>query len=278
MLPANVGRFIRMKAHVLMRPREPWPYRSICDGLKKLGIEPITDGRCDPRYDMCITWNNYGITSRTTMRYREAGKPHLVIENGPRLRPEEFVIQKGGHNGPNFLIADQGGERADWLLSRMKKWVEQDDRLALVCGQRASLYSDVAMPREWPSNVVSKLQKADWTVRYRRHPDRDAKAPLPPDTIKTDHTQPITYDLPGTKFVAVYSSMSAIHAVLNGIPAAYGASRYMADEVCTRFDRTNLDDPSSFFMGDREPFFRKLAWNLWSREEIESGQAFKMYL
>lgn len=269
-----------MRAVILIRQKDPWPWKQVYQGLSALGVDCQFDTPNPDRADICVTWNEYGARGTTAKMFREAGKLHLCLENGPHLKPGQCIIQIGGHNGPMYLRPDGGGDRADWLLGMMKPWKKPGSGIALICGQRGGQYSPLAMPKEWPNKMAERLSFLGFDrILYRAHPERSISVPLPYFVIKTDTTQPISYDLPATDLVSVFSSMSAIHAVLRGIPATFSAERFIASEVVYPDNAiVDLNDPMTLPFPDREPFFRKLAWNLWDLDEVASGEAFKMYL
>jgi hypothetical protein len=266
-----------MRAAVLVRQRDGWPWEEIASGLRAIGIEPVfTTGPADA-YEIVVTWNDYGSRARTAEAARAKGALHLCLENGPGLDPRTVLIQVGGHNGPQFLRPSGGGERAKTYLPRLEPWRVTSHHLsALICGQRGGGYSPLAMPREWPGETAIKLQEIGFRrISYRPHPERDARAVIPKGVPITYSGNDLEYDLREVDLCVVFTSMAAIEAIMRGVPTIYCGPRHIASEVI----RSGLKPFSLHsLMVDREAFFRKLAWNIWSLDELASGQAFRAYV
>lgn len=99
-------------------------------------------------------------------------------------------------------------------------------------------------------------------VRIRQHPgERLPKVPL-------------DMELANAYAVIAWASGGALKAIAQGVPVFYGLPQWIgkdaAKPLCEGVERR--------FLGDRLPMFERLAWAMWSTDELETGEPFKCLL
>ena len=275
MLQADTAGGMAVRACVVCPQKPAWPWQVIARGLDAAGFDPIF-GHHDPAgFDLCVTWNDFGIRGKTGRAFRDAGVPHLVIENGPRVAGDSLLIQRGGHNGSRYLREAGETDRFSMWGREIEPW-RGENGFALILGQRGGKYSELAMPREWPREAAHALSDLGYAnMVYRPHPERAALAvKLPRGLSQQDPAKPLREALRGAAACVTFSSMGIVEALLQGVPSAFCAPRHIAEEIAAPsiFGLVTLGEP------DRRAFFQKLAWNIWEYREVENGLAFHAYL
>ena len=212
-------------------------------------------------------------------RYRNAGKPVVVIEVGGLRRNLSFKI---GINGIN-RDADFANQKFDdqrWPLFKheMRPW-NQTGELIVICGQHDSSEQWKGLPpmstwierqiqeirryttrpilvRPHPRNIISFDEKKFKNVKVR-HPKRD---------FRTYDDTDFKATLERTWAVINHSSNPAMESVIKGIPVFVSES-----SLCHDVGNTSLFDINTPAMPNRMQWANKLAYTEWFEDEIEQG-------
>ena len=113
------------------------------------------------------------------------------------------------------------------------------------------------MPAGWCEQAARKVRG-----RIRPHPGEGKPA------IALDD------DLKRARCVVTWGSGAALKALIAGVPVFYGMPKWIGAPASTLF----AGDVSAPVLGDRLAMFRRLAWAMWSVDEIASGQPFALLL
>lgn len=212
-------------------------------------------------------------------RFRNSGRPVVVIEVGGLKRNDSFKI---GINGINrdADFANQEFDEKRWPLfgHTLKPWNPTGD-IIVICGQHDASEQWKGLPRMslWIEKQINEIRK--YTTRpilVRPHPRNviqfkenkfsNVKVRLP----KRDYT---TYDdtdfkatLERTWAVVNHSSNPAMEAVIKGIPVFVSES-----SLCHDVGNINLSEINTPAMPNRHNWANKLAYTEWFPDEIEKG-------
>lgn len=212
-------------------------------------------------------------------RFRNSGRPVVVIEVGGLKRNDSFKI---GINGINrdADFANQEFDEKRWPLfgHTLKPWNPTGD-IIVICGQHDASEQWKGLPRMslWIEKQINEIRK--YTTRpilVRPHPRNviqfkenkfsNVKVRLP----KRDYT---TYDdtdfratLERTWAVVNHSSNPAMEAVIRGIPVFVSES-----SLCHDVGNINLSEINTPAMPNRHNWANKLAYTEWFPDEIEKG-------
>ncbi len=191
---------------------------------------------------------------------RAEGRDWFYGDHGYFRRGEYFRITKNAyqHDGSGTYRPD----RFRMLHRRplMPTW-RRDGSHVLVCPN-----SDIYMGlhgingAEWLKSVLKTLSE---------HTDR-------PIRVRWKHTSPqIRYDVAGAWAVVVFSSASALDALIGGVPV-FVLAPFAAGYRMGLSDLTQIEKP--IYPADREQFLWNLAHQQWTYAEIMRGQAWTALL
>lgn len=253
-------------ATILLREGPTYRIDAFITGLRALKFS-LT--RAEQRFvrpgDLLIIWNRNGQFDQIATRYEKDGATVLVVENGWIGRDghgRQFLAMcKSHHNGAGkWNVRDPS--RWEGFKIQVQPWREKGKHV-LIVPQRGIGPKGVAMPVEWPRQIVNRLRlRTKRTLRYREHPG------------VRRHDVPIEPDFVNAHAVVTWGSGGAIKAISQGIPVFYEMPDWIGAPAATR----GIDDIENVFLGDRLPMFRRLAWAMWRVDEIASGEAFKCLL
>lgn len=200
---------------------------------------------------MADTWESHGGTV-------------LVCENGyigkDQHGRQHYAISAHGHNGSGWMPNSTG--RFDKLGIELKPW-RTDGAHILVCGQRGIGSKTMASPVNWHEKAAAKIKGlTDKQIRIRPHPGKD-----PPKI-------PIDDDLVNAWACAIWSSSSGVKALVQGVPVAFAAPYWIAEDCAVRLE--NIAHPICDD-GKRLQAMEKVANGQWSVEEIEKGLPFALF-
>lgn len=213
-------------------------------GLERAGYMPVDGGAPAPE-DIVVMWNRHPRHEPLAREYERAGARVVVVENGylgkTWIGKKWFAISVGHHNG--------AGQWRDGGAARWDSWgVEMSPPRApggetVILGQRGIGEPGLASPVNWEHRA-----QARYGGRIRAHPGAGADS------------GDLLYDLRTASRVITWGSGAAVLAKLAGI------------EVINEF-------PQWIGAGDDGlATFRRLAWAMWTAEEVESGEAFRWLL
>tara|TARA_A100001015_G_scaffold215910_1_gene242445 strand:+ start:1164 stop:2033 length:870 start_codon:yes stop_codon:yes gene_type:complete len=212
-------------------------------------------------------------------RYRNAGKPVIVIEVGGLRRNLSFKI---GINGINrdADFANQNFDNSRWPLfsHELRPWNPTGD-LIVICGQHDNSEQWKGLPRmsQWIEQQINEIRK--YTTRpilVRPHPRnvinfdenkfRNVKVRLPKRDFRTYDDTDFKATLERTWAVVNHSSNPAMEAVIKGIPVFVSES-----SLCHDVGNVQLADINTPAMPNRHSWADQLAYTEWFEDEIEKG-------
>ena len=212
-------------------------------------------------------------------RYRNAGKPVIVIEVGGLRRNLSFKI---GINGINrdADFANQNFDNSRWPLFKheLRPWNPTGD-LIVICGQHDNSEQWKRLPRmsSWIEQQINEIRK--YTTRpilVRPHPRnvinfdenkfKNVKVRLPKRDYRTYDDTDFKATLERTWAVVNHSSNPAMEAVIKGIPVFVSES-----SLCHDVGNVKLSDINTPAMPNRIGWANKLAYTEWFEDEIEQG-------
>jgi len=212
-------------------------------------------------------------------RYRNNGKPVIVIEVGGLRRNLSFKI---GINGINrdADFANQQFDEERWPLFKheLRPWNPTGD-LIVICGQHDTSEQWKGLPKmsNWIEQQIIEIRK--YTTRpilVRPHPRntitfdenkfRNVKVRLPKRDFRTYDDTDFKATLERTWAVINHSSNPAMEAVMKGIPVFVSES-----SLCHDVGNTKLADINKPAMPNRLRWANMLAYTEWFEDEIEQG-------
>jgi len=207
--------------------------------------------------DVLVIWNRYSGTAETAAHFESMGARVLVAENCPLgndWRGGAWFSLAGRH------VAMTGGDIRDGGASRWDGWgvelapFRADGTETVILAQRGIGHNDVRSPVMWAETTQRKHGG-----RIRTHPG-NSKPP------------PLADDLENAKEVITWSSAGAVQALAMGIPVWHDHPQFAMAAGCRRLSL----HPSAPARDEaaRLAAFRRLAWAMWTVQEIESGEAF----
>lgn len=247
------------------RIKEALEYRraSFIKGLRAAGYT-IVDAINDPQpADILLIWNRMGAGLDEAKRFESKGARVIVAENGYMGKKwkdhEWFAMALGHHNGAGAWV-NRGPERWDSWGVKLGDW-RRDGKDVVLLPQRGIGEPGVAMPSSWPNDAKRIVGGA---CRVRPHPGEKGKA------------IPLEDDIRSAKCVLVWASGAGIKALAMGVPVFYSFPKWIAGPACRPLAEWKLgpryDDEARLEM------FRRMAWAMWTMEEIQDGTAFKLLL
>lgn len=233
-------------------------------GLERNGYKLVESGRPQTSADLLVIWNRYAGFEIMADQWEKVGGTVLVCENGYIGRDAQgrqlYAISAHGHNGSGWFPASEN--RFEKLGIELKPW-RTDGSHILVCGQRGIGSKTMASPINWHEKAGKKLQGlTDKPIRIRPHPGKD-----PPKI-------PIDDDLRDAWACAIWSSSGGIKALVSGIPVAFDAPYWIAEDCAVKLDEIAhpiMDD------GKRLRAMEKVANGQWSVDEITAGKPFALF-
>lgn len=228
-------------------------------GLRAIGAEVVQNLPKPRAGDLLLVWNRHGAKNALAQHFEAAGAEVLVAENGYLGKVWQgrkwFALARGHHAGAGHWT-DGGPQRWDSWGAEMAPWREGGQEV-LILEQRGIGEPGVASPPSWADHVQARIGG-----RVRRHPGASVPA------------VPLDEDLRNARCVVTWHSGAALHALLLGVPVFHDFPRWIgagAARPLSDFERGPM-------RGDRLATFRRLAWAMWTDEEVRSGEAFRSVL
>lgn len=253
-----------MRAYVAVREEPLYRRDAFQSGLHACGYQLGPELARPQPGDLALVWCRYGDTDRLAKRYEAAGATVVVAENGYLGRDWRgktwYALALNQHNGVGRWPV--GDTERTWIFDRdLCPWRSQGG-YALVFAQRGIGSPLVAQPRGWHQKAAELLERMGHPVVVRGHPGRHQE------------NASLYRDLDGAAFAVTWGSGAAVKALLYGVPVYHGLPQWIGAPAARPFAKT-LGEP---FRGDRTEFLTRLAWSMWSVEEIGSGYAFRHLL
>lgn len=249
-----------MRAALLVREHPHYRRDAFCAGLEACGYTLGPELAKPAPEDLLVIWNRYGEGERLARHYEAHGARVLVAENG--------YLGRDWHEGIWYSLALSwnagagqwpigGVERAGILRDDVKPW-RSGGSYVLVLAQRGIGSPPVAQAPGWHQRAAEAVKRAGHRVVIRDHPGR--------------HQENVSLyqQLEGASAVVTWASGAAVKALLHGVPVFHGLPQWIGAPAARPFS-PSLTAP---FRGDRTEFFTRLAWAMWTVEEIGSGVAF----
>ena len=212
-------------------------------------------------------------------RYRNNGKPVIVIEVGGLRRNLSFKV---GINGINrdADFANQEFDDKRWPLFKheLRPWNPTGD-LIVICGQHDTSEQWKGLPKmsNWIEQQIKEIRQYTTrpilvrphprnTIAFNENKFKNVKVRLPKRDFRTYDDTDFKATLERTWAVINHSSNPAMEAVINGIPVFVSES-----SLCHDVGNTNLFDINKPAMPNRQSWANRLAYTEWFEDEIEQG-------
>lgn len=239
-----------MKALCLLRKDLHYRRESYCEGLSRAGFEVVERLDKPQKSDALVIWNRYGFFHEEANRFEAAGAKVFVTENGwlgKSWRGGEWFTLCESHHAGAGRWSDRGPSRWDGWNVELKPWVAGEETVIL--GQRGIGEVGIRCPDGWADTMCARIGG-----RIRNHPGK-ANTPIEPDLEKAER-------------VVTWASGGALKALLIGVPVWYDFPKWIGASAASRVGEPLVKDDEK-----RLNMFRRLAWSLWSLDEIRSGEA-----
>lgn len=250
----------------LLLLRDPPQYRRdrFAAGLQAAGFR-LCQAIPDPlERDVLVIWNRYIHWHDEARRFERAGATVLVAENSPLaglVDGKRFALARSFHND-STTVRGSDPSRWDALGVDLAPWRTSGEHV-LVCPNRSFGTPGRIMPQGWGDDVCARLRKVTKReVRLRPHPGKHPPA------------KPLSDDLAGAWCTVIWSSSAGVHSLIAGVPVICEAPYWIAKEAAGT-DTASIEAPP---MPDRLPTVQRLAWAVWSADEIQDGRAFRYLL
>lgn len=232
-------------------------YRRECfdAGLRAAGFDLHETVR-DPRHDdVLVVWNTYGHAGDELRRFKAAGARVLVAENG--------LLGKTWRGGEWFSLAlwevaitggqvhCGGNERFGAWRVPLAPW-RSGGADTVILAQRGIGSPGVRSPDGWAESVRARIGG-----RIRQHPG------LTPGISLEE-------DLRHAASVVTWSSSAALQALMLGVPVWYEHPSFLGAAAGRPLKQWGQVEPLRD-NGARRDVFEKLAWAMWTLDEIKTG-------
>lgn len=234
-------------------------------GLLRHGIEaPCLSNRNYEPSDLAVVW---GYRQKPIMEaQRSRGLDFLVMEMGYAGNREKWISL--GYNGLNgyaeFHNQGSPGDRWKKLGIELKPWRFGGYHILLLGQVKGDANLENVNIDRWYFEVAALLEKKySFPVFFRPHPKARQKAP---DIGIRCLGGSLDEALADAALAVAWNSNSLVDAVIAGVPVAAGDSGSMAWPLSGNIN-------GCFYYPDRTQWAHDLAYCQWSKEEIESGDA-----
>jgi len=227
---------------------------AFAQGLKASGYT-VHDSFHDPRPgDALLIWNRYGHFAEMAIRFESVGATVIVAENSPLPMPGHWYSVALSHVAmTGGAVPDRGPQRWDSWGQKLAPWRTGGSEIVILA-QRQIGHPSVASPPNWAERVRERIGG-----RIRQHPGMNSAVPL-------------ADDLRNASAVVTWSSAAAIQALAMGIPVWHAHPAFIgaaASRPLAEFGVEPRRDNAA-----RLAVFRRLAWAVWSLDEIAAGKPF----
>ncbi len=232
--------------------RSNFPKECSRKGLRRCGFE-VLDRLTDPGPgDVVITWNRQSGGHEQATFFESRGATVLVMENGwlgDALKGAWVALSIGHHAGAGSW-PEKGATRWDSLSVGLLPWRHSGERVIL--GQRCIGEPGIASPPGWAEGIQRK-----YGGRIRHHPG------VRRDGLSLDQ------DLRLAGEVLTWNSGAALKALMWGIPVRCAFPRWIGMMAASP-----MEGPLNRSDELRLQMFRRMAWSMWTLDEIADGTAF----
>jgi hypothetical protein len=251
-----------LRAALLIREAPVYRRNAFYEGLRQVGARAESSARAAD-HDVLVIWNRYGPYDAIAREFEAKGKPVIIAENGYLGRDWRgghwYAMARNFHNGAGTW-PDGGPERWASMDVPLDPWRNTGGEV-VVLATRSIGPPQFAEPRGWSAQVCAELNRAGHVARVRPHPGERPAVPL-------------ADDLATAQAVVTWGSGGALKALQMGIPVFHGFSKWIGAAAAAPYNARL----TGAFLGNRTPMFERLAWAMWSTDEIASGVPFKCLL
>ena len=250
------------RAVCLLRETPHYRRDAFCNGLAAVGFKVVPHIQQPEPDDVLVLWNRYGGYAEHAGKFERVGARVLVTENGylgKDWRGGHWYSLAIGHHAGAGKWNEGGPERWDSWGVDLMRWRE-GGRETLILGQRGIGEDGIASPDGWAEQTQRRIGG-----RIRPHPGKE------PPAVS------LQSDLWKAREVVTWHSGAALLALMAGVPVWYGFEGWigaLAGLPVEQFGKT----PAKRDDADRLAMFRRLAWAMWTVDEIESGEAISLLL
>lgn len=259
---ATVRRFINLLPTVATH----YGYESFNVGLQRLGYERVDRVKGTTEGDLLLSWNRQGAIHVQALQFERLGGRVVVVENGylgKHWRGAQWYAIALGHANGGGSWPDEGGARWQAWRVALDPWHPPTGE-TIVLGQRGIGEAGIRSPEDWLRIAAKHIATP---ARIRRHPG---------NAVEAKKAIPLELDLANASTVITWASAAGIRALLMGVPVFYGYPHWIgakASRLLVDYKLGALCDDSL-----RLAMFERLAWALWTRAEVESGEALDLLL
>jgi hypothetical protein len=228
-------------------------------GLTACGLIVVTELRTPAEGDVLVIWNRSGWRDTEAKRFEAAGAAVIVAENGylgKRWREKKWFSLSLGHHAGAGVWPDLGPDRWDSWNVRMEPWRDGGTEV-VVLGQRGIGEPGIGSPAGWQDSIARLVRG-----RIRAHPGAS------PPAIT------LVQDLASARCVVTWNSGGALVALLMGVPVFYAQPQWIGASAARHIN----DWAYGAHRGDRVAMFQRLAWAMWTADELRTGDAFEKLL
>jgi hypothetical protein len=226
------------------------------EGLPAAGFELVQDLRRPEPGDVLVVWNRQGGFHEQAREFERRGATVLVAENGylgKRWRGEPWVALSIGHHAGAGEWRPGGSERWDSWGVELPPYRAGGEE-TLVFAQRGIGEPGIASPPGWAENARRRIRGG----RIRQHPGKGEGVPL-------------AIDLARARDCVTWNSGAALLALLEGVPVWCDFPQWFGAGACWPLSEYGRREPRRDDAA-RHATFRRLAWAMWTIDEIRSGE------
>jgi len=213
--------------------------------------------------DMVILWGLIGDNQRILLSEKSIFVDMPYFHRwlpGQDLEKSNWRFIAGGvHNGDKLNVTI---DRFESFNIKVKPWQMNGEHI-LVCPSSNSmtLHLHGMTAQDWVDIIVKRLkEQTNRPIRVRHKPRKNGTSgPSVADT-------PIEKDLEGCYALVTSGSLTAVDALINGVPVFSSSPNFCPAAWCT-----NLSDIENIKYFDRESLFANLAWKQFSIDEMKNG-------
>lgn len=226
----------------------------------------ISDGNGDVAVIWSVLWNGRMRSNRSIWtKYRDLGKPVIVLEIGNLIRDKTWKIGINGINlGSYFNQQGNDDSRSKELGLKLDDWSMGGQQI-LICGQHEQSQQWEGQPpmNIWLEQTVNTLkQYTDRPIVFRPHPRCSIRLRNHVN-ISTDD---FISEIKKSWAVVGWNSNPGIQSIIKGVPAFLSLNS-LAAPVANN-DLRQIENP---MRPDRQQWFNDLCWTEWTQKEMEQG-------
>lgn len=251
---------MRLRALNALRHSPACRRESFDAGLTAAGFELVDKLARPGPGDVYLIWNRYTGTHETATAVEAAGGRVLIAENGllgKEWRGQIWFALAESHHAGAGRWREGGPERWDGWKVEMAAWRHGGE--TVIFGQRGYGEPNVRAPDLWAESA-----KGRFGGRIRAHPGTAKNGPT------------LEQDLAKAGQVLTWNSGAALKALLLGVPVWYEFDQWVGARAALPFSVWGAEPKRDD--ADRLAMFRRLAWAMWTEDEIASGAAIRSAL